>query len=109
MVVMAKVSKIDLDKLSELSRELIEMSTKIKTFQEQREVVLTQMEENDADFKAGEISRKVYDNNLRDMIIEKENLEGKINEIVDNIIVNVLKKQVEIVDAQSIGTKKAGK
>jgi hypothetical protein len=106
---MAKVSKIDLDKLSELSRELIEMSTKIKTFQDQREVVLTQMEENDADFKAGEISRKVYDNNLRDMIIEKENLEGKINEIVDNIIVNVLKKQVEIVDAQSIGTKKAGK
>ena len=109
MVVMAKVSKIDLDKLSELSRELIEMSTKIKTFQEQREVVLNQMEENDADFKAGEISKKVYDNNLRDMVVEKENLEGKINEIVDNIIVNVLKKQVEIVDAQSIGTKKADK
>ncbi len=109
MVVMAKVSKIDLDKLSELSRELIEMSTKIKTFQEQREVVLNQMQENDADFKAGEISKKVYDNNLRDMVVEKESLEGKINEIVDNIIVNVLKKQVEIVDAQSIGTKKAEK
>ena len=109
MVVMAKVSKIDLDKISELSRELIEMSTKIQTFQEQREVVLTQLEENDADFKAGEISKKVYDNNARDMEVERVTLEGKVNEIVDNIIVNVLKKQVEIVDAQSIGSKKADK
>jgi hypothetical protein len=106
---MAKVTKIDLDKLSELSRQLIEMATRIKTFQEQREVVMTQMEENDADFKAGEISKKVYDNNLKDMETEKQTLEVKVNDIVDNIIVNVLKKQVEIVDSQSIGAKKSGK
>lgn len=106
---MAKVTKIDLDKLSELSRQLIEMATKIKTLQEQREVVLSQMEENDSDFKAGEISKKVYDNNLKDMNAEKIGLEAKINETVDNIIVNTLKKQVEIVDAQTIGTKKPAK
>ena len=104
---MAKIKKIDIDALGELSRRLTEMATRIRTFQEQLEVVITGMEENDADYKAGEISKKVYDSNTKDFEAEKVRLQVKINETVDDIIVNILKKQVEIVDAQSIGKKPA--
>ena len=70
-------------------------------------VVMSGMEENDSDYKAGEISKKVYDSNTKDFEAEKARLQTKINETVDDIIVNILKKQVEIVDAQSIGKKPA--
>ena len=104
---MAKIKKIDIDALGELSRRLTEMATRIRTFQEQLEVVMTGMEENDSDYKAGEISKKVYDSNAKDFEAEKGRLQTKVNETVDDIIVNILKKQVEIVDAQSIGKKPA--
>jgi uncharacterized coiled-coil protein SlyX len=102
---MAKIKKIDIDTLGELSRRLTELATKIKTLQDQLEVVMSGMEDDASDFRAGEISKKVYDSNVKDFTSEKTKLEAKINETVDDIIVNVLKKQVEVIDAQSIGKK----
>jgi chromosome segregation ATPase len=73
------IKKINLSKIEEYLKEIIESSTEIETIKEEVKDVSQALGNNNIEFKSGKISKEVFDDIKNNLEKEKKMLENKIS------------------------------
>lgn len=73
------IKKINLNKIDDFLKEIIEGATQIKTFKEEIEEINHSSDKNEMNFKAGKVSNEIYKDIKNTLEKEKKLLGGRIN------------------------------
>jgi hypothetical protein len=80
------IKKINLSKVDDFLKEIIEGATQIETFKEETEDINRSIDNSEINFKSGKISNEVYKDIKNALEKEKKLLENRINFEKDRIL-----------------------
>jgi hypothetical protein len=80
------IKKINLSKIDDFLKEIIEGATQIETFKEEAEDINQSIDNSEINFKSGKISNEVYKDIKNALEKEKKLLENRINLEKDRIL-----------------------